>query len=398
MIRRASEGEITWFPGLVLSDIPQPLPKGIGIRARRNELGLDIQGLAGAIPLLNGDTLQIIPKIGRVNFLYLLFRAEGTLRDLEREYDAFVEYSVDNEQNVESIVARALILSLAEILGRSPKQGRVRCHREGLFAVGQVDAVATSLNIASRKREPVAFQVRERTLDIPENRVITEALVRAWHALATRDQVDTRMIRDKWLGRFPRSTCLGKDLEHVQRGFASARYGGPRDYYRKALMLSQIVLGSSGLGFDEAAIIQGDAILLNTSDVYEKYLRNVFSSAYSEAGYIVSKGGIGVRSLYLDGSYELQPDIVISKDGRTLIIADAKYKQPTAGDHYQMYVYLTASGIRNGLLLAPAFDAEEVIVKEYCTADKVIIREVFLPMSNLAATEDFIRTAIERFA
>jgi len=398
MIRLATEGDITWLSGLVSSDIPYPLPKGISVHIRRDEVGLEIQGLVGAIPLLNGDTLQIIPKIGRVNFLRLLFKAEGLQRDLEREYDDFVEYSVEDDQNVDSVVARQLMVSAAEIITRSPKHGRVMRRREGAFAVGQMDAVATALNIACHKRAPVVYFLKEKTLDIPENRVITEAVVRAWPMVDETYRGDLRWLHDQWLGRFPRSANLSADLDHVEQGFASAKYGGPRDYYRKTLMLSQIVLGSNGLGFSEAATIEGDAVLLNTAAIFEKYLRNVISSAYSETGYVVTKGGIGVSSLYTDGSFELQPDIVVSKDSRTLLIADAKYKVPTAGDHYQMHTYLAAHGVKRGLLLAPLFNGDEVAIREYSTADKTVIREAYLPMSNLPIIEEFLGSVIERFA
>jgi 5-methylcytosine-specific restriction endonuclease McrBC regulatory subunit McrC len=395
MIRQAKEGEVTWLPGLRASDIPHPLPNGISIHLRRGELGLEAQGLVGAIPLLNGDTLQIVPKIGRVNFFRLLFKAEGFQRDLEREYDDFVSYSVDEDENIDSVVARQLMFSAADIIKRSPQQGRVKRRCEGMFAAGQMDAVSTAMNIACRKQEPVTYFIKERTLDIPENRVLTEAIVRAWLTLEETDRGELRSVHERWLSRFPRSTNLDADIQQVEQGFASASYGGPRDYYRRALMLAQIVLGSNGLGLSEVAAVEGDAILLNTADIFEKYLRNVISDAYSEAGYVVTKGGVGVTSLYTDGSFELQPDITVSRDGRTLLIADAKYKRPTAGDHYQMHTYLAVHVVKRGLLLAPLYDGNEVVVREYSTTDKTVVREVYLPMGDLKVTEAFLGTVIE---
>src|ERR1039457_760727 len=131
MIRRAKEGEITWLPGLAGGDIPQ-LPQGINLHLKKGEMGIGVEGLIGAIPLLNGDTLQIVPKIGQVNFFRLLFKAEGFQRDLEREYADFVSYSLDEDQNIDHIVARQLMLSAAEIMKRSPQQGRVKRRREGM--------------------------------------------------------------------------------------------------------------------------------------------------------------------------------------------------------------------------------------------------------------------------
>jgi 5-methylcytosine-specific restriction enzyme subunit McrC len=397
MIRQATEGDITWLPGLVISDIPNPLPGGISIHTRRDEIGLEFQNIVGAIPLLNGDTLQIISKFGRVNFLRLLFKAEGFQGDLVREYDEFVGYSVEDDQNVDSVVARQLMISAATIMNRSPKHGRVHHQRDGLFAVGQLDAAATARNIACHKQEPVAYTVKEKTLDIPENRVITEALLRAWPFVEESDNGQLTWIFNKWLGRFSRSENLGKDLDHVERSFAMARYGGPRDYYRKALVLSQIVLGINGLGFNEALTIEGDAVLLNTADIFERYLRNVIGNAYGEAGYIVTKGGTIVSSLYTDGSFEVKPDIVVSRDGHTLLIADAKYKQPTASDHYQMNAYLAVNGVKRGLLLSPLSDGDHVLIREYSTPAKIVVREAYLPMSNLNATEEFLASLIERF-
>jgi 5-methylcytosine-specific restriction endonuclease McrBC regulatory subunit McrC len=395
MIRQAKEGELAWLPGLHLSDIPSPLPNGIAVHLRGAEIGLEAQGLVGAIPLLNGYTLQIGPKIGRVNFFRLLFKAEGFQPELEREYDAFVSYSVEEIENIDSIVARQLLFSAAEIMKRSPQQGRVRRRRRGMFAAGQIDVVSTALNLACRTEDPVTYFIRERTLDIPENRVLTEAITRAWRTLDETDRVQLRSVQERWRNRFPASADLDADLEHVERGFASGRYGGPRDYYRRALMLAQIVLGSNGLGLSSGETVEGDAILLNTADIFEKYLRSVISDAYSDSGYVVSKGGVGVTSLYTDGSFELQPDITISKDGRTLLIADAKYKQPTAGDHYQMHTYLAVNHIKRGLLLAPLYEGDEVVLREYSTTDKTVVREVYLPMNNLPLTEDFLRTVLQ---
>lgn len=397
MIRRAKEGEITWLPGIDTADIP-PLPNGISLHIKRGELGIEAQGLVGAVPLLNGDTLQIVPKIGRVNFFRLLFKAEGFQQDLEREYTDFVSYSVDEDKNIDTIVARHLMFSAAEIMKRSPQQGRVKRCREGLFAAGQVDAVSTLLNLTCRKQEPVVYFIRERTLNIPENRVLTAAIIRAWPLLEETDRFELHWIRERWLRRFPQPTDLEADLEKIEQGFATGQYGGARDYYRRALMLAQVVLGSNGLGLSDGTAIEGDAILLNTANVFEKYLRNIISEAYSGSGYTVSKGGVGVTSLYTDGSFELQPDISISRDGRTVLIADAKYKQPTSNDHYQMHTYLVANSLKQGLLLAPLYDGNDVVVREYSTSKKMLVREIYLPMSDLNRTENFLGTMIERYS
>jgi hypothetical protein len=398
MILQATEDQITWLPRLQPAHLPYPLPNRIKVHVREEELGIEPQGIVGAIPLRNGDTLQITPKIGKVNFLRLLFKAEGLQPELCREYDDFVAYSLDEDQNIDSIVARQIFLSADEIMKRSPQFGSIRRRRLGLFVTGQIDATATALNLAQRKHEPVVCLVRERTLDIAENRVITEAIVRAWIMLNEVDRARFSPVYAKWMTRFPRSEDVQKDLWKVECGFAEHRYGGARGYYQKTLMLAQIILGSNGLGFSEATMVEGDAILLNTATIFEKYIRNIISEKYADAGYIVTKGGIGVPSLYVDGSFELIPDIIISRDKKILLIADAKYKLPSANDHYQMIAYLQAKGVRSGLLLAPLYDGQQVKIREYATANRFFVREAYLPINNLLEAEAFLGTLIDRFS
>ena len=155
-------------------------------------------------------------------------------------------------------------------------------------------------------------------------------------------------------------------------------------------MLAEVVLGNFGLGVGEGATIEGDSVLLNTADVYERYLRNVIARAHAELGYIVSKGSAWTISLYTDGSRQMNPDIVVSRDDAVKFIADAKYKEPDSSDHYQMYAYLHVMGVEVGLLLAPSFAGDEVVHRRFSSADGKVIWEVYLPMSNLPATEAFL--------
>jgi hypothetical protein len=54
--------------------------------------------------------------------------------------------------------------------------------------------------------------------------------------------------------------------------------------------------------------------------------------------------------------------------------------------------------VSHGLLLSPHFGGDAVVVREYATSGKVVVREAYLPMEDLEATEKFLGTVIERFA
>ena len=397
MIHQAIEGQVTWLSGVSQVDIPHPWPSSITIRLRSRGIGIEPRNVVGAVPLLNGDTIQILPKIGRVNFFHLFIIAGGLQRELRREFQEFVSYLLDDESNIDSLVARQLHLAIMDILRLSPQIGRVNRRHKGSFALGRLDAKATAFNIAIRRQEPIVFCHRERTYDIPENRVLTEAILRAFPLLPEQDRDYLAPIYNRWLSRFPRSGNLMVDLEWIGCRFGLMQYGGARDYYRKALMLAQVVLGNSGIGLEGASVIEGDSVLLNTANVYERYLLNVIARAHSEAGYVVSKGNAWTISLYTDGSREIIPDIVVSHSGSVRLIADAKYKEPDSSDHYQMYTYLHVMGVKAGLLLAPLFNGDEVVSRKFTSTDGKTVWEIYLPMSNLPATEDFLACLVREF-
>ena len=397
MIHQAVEGQVTWLPGVSSANLPHPWPSSISIRVRSNDVGVEPQGVVGTVPLLNGDVIQILPKIGRVSFFRLFTTAGGLQQELEREFEEFVSYSLEDESNIDSLVARRLYIAALDILRLSPQIGRVHRRREGSFAMGRMDVKATALNVATHRREPAAFWIRERTYDIPENRILTEALIRALPLLSGPDRDVLAHVHGRWLSRFPRSRNLLADLEQVSRGFALMRYGGTRDYYRKALMLAEIVLSSSGLGFWEGATVEGDSVLLNTADIFERYVRNVIARSHAESGYVVSKGHAWTFSLYTDGSRRTIPDIVVSRGDSVVLIADAKYKEPNASDHYQMYAYLHVMGVKVGLLVAPSLGGDEIVRRRFSSADGKVIWEVYLPMSTLPATEAFLEQVAHNF-
>ncbi len=317
---------------------------------------------------------------------------------MQREFDEFVAYSTDEHSDIDLLVAKQMLKAADEIMRRSPLVGRIHNHRSGRFAMGRLDARETAFNIAAHREEPVVFWVQDRTVDIAENRLLTEAVIRSFHLLPLAERQAWTKTYSRWTTRFPRSRDVAHDLQEVSGAFASKRYGGARDYYRKALMLAEVLLGSSGLGVAGTDNIEGEAVLINTANTYEKYIRNTIARSHADLGFVVCKGDAWPTSLYTDGSRQTIPDIVVYRDRSVKLIADAKYKEPSASDHYQMYVYLQVFGIGTGLLLAPTFNEDTVMRRKFSTADGKSIWEVYLPMMNLEATEELLGGLITHFS
>ena len=69
-------------------------------------------------------------------------------------------------------------------------------------------------------------------------------------------------------------------------------------------------------------------------------------------------------------------------------------REPSAADHYQMCAYLRASRVDVGILLAPAFNSDQVGSKRFVTTDGKVVWEISLPLSNLPVTEGFLENLV----
>ncbi|MDA8648021.1 McrC family protein, partial [Rhodobacteraceae bacterium] len=265
-------------------------------------------------------------------------------------------------------------------------------------ATGAIDPVSTVKRLKTGSDMPVVSKRKARSTNISENRLISVALQRALPVLSDGEQATLSPIVSKWLGKFPTSKVVWRDLEDVERGLARNRYGGPRGYYQNALVGALIILGASGLSLSGSETTTADAVLLNTADVFEKYLRNTLSNHYSKRGLLVTKAGLEKTSLYINGSFSLEPDIVIYKEERLVLLCDAKYKIPTAADHYQMHTYLRRFRVKSGLLLCPNFESNHVEENVLQSPDGACVREIYLPMGDLEMAEDCLVNLVERYS
>lgn len=398
MILIAVENQINWFPELKSGDLPNSLPSTIKLHLKGNILGIEPEGVVGAIPLSNGDTLHIEPKIGKTNFLKLLFKAQGNQADLQKSYDQLVNLSTDkNSQGFESLISRQLLISITEILHRGLNTTRVKRNVSEEHVTGQLNPLLTALSVAMKARKPIKAVIKQKSHDTHENHVLTVALRKAWKYLADTDKERFLPSYNKWMRNFGEIRFSLQDVQYVEGIFAAEGYGGARGYYRQALTAALVILGNDGLGFNGKADVLGDSVLMNTASVFEKYVRNVVAEKLYDKGYVVSKGG-NYSTLYVDGSVQISPDLVISKSGSIKLIADAKYKSPSANDHYQMVAYLQTKGVKSGVLIAPLLNGTEPVIKEYLTPTGLKVRELYLPMANLPLVEDLLGQVVDLYS
>lgn len=389
-VRRIEEEQLGWLPGLSPDDLPHPLPAGLTLYNRQGQVGLRARGVVGTMPLGNGETLQIVPKVGQANFLRMLYRALGAHQVLDRQFEDFARYSESDEATVSNLAARQLALRARDIMKLGATITRSPVIRRGRAVEGQLIPDQTALAVARRDHLPVVNRVRERHRSTPENRMVRDALHAASRILPKSEAESVGRIARTWEQRVTRERMRPRDISVVQERLARKQFGGPRDYYQPAVVAAMIVLGIVGVATERDVTVEGDAHLLDSALVFESYLREVIKESLGPQGYYVGKSGRTPRSLYLSGRFGLEPDIVIERDQHTILIADAKYKRPDSGDHYQLLSYLRAHDLKAGMLLSPAYEGEALALETERTPDGYRCITIGLPLDDPIASEGFL--------
>jgi len=358
-------------------------------------------GVVGSIALGDGSTLQILPKIGQVPFLQMMLRGLEAPRDIALDLGESLDpvvYGMDAGSGFGWLVARRLFVGIEELMRFGLATGRSTKVLRSSTSRGRILPLQTSRALDRHESDPVFSTSRIRTLDHEEHRVLRAALRRALPLVDVGDFGRYAALYQKW----QRRTCAGSlrpgDLDIVQERAARQWYGGSRPQYRQTLVLALVVLGMLGTSLDGSSMIEGDTLLLNSSDVFERFVRNAVAQGLGSREYVVTKGGTRSRSLYTDGSQSVKPDVVVERSGRVVMILDAKYKHPSSSDHYQMVTYLSVLGVDRGVLVTPWGDGRDAVIKRFETPNNLRVYEIGLPLEDLAECERLLASALDDLA
>lgn len=353
----ATEGQICWLPGVDLKDIPEGLPASVSFSTRSGMVGVKFDGVVGSIGLQSGDVIQVNPKIGDINFLKLVAFTSGG-DSLIDKISQSTRYSFEEGQQLASLVAEEFLECAQRTIRSGLQHARQWQNHAGREVRGRIDLVMTEQRIVVAHEKPVVSMVKKRTFNTPENRLVAVALVVAEALVPENRRKDVLQLRRRWPCITPSIEKIIEDLDAVERGMLQNIYRGVRDYYKELMGLSLVVLNIGGLGHSSNQFLRGRTFLVNTASVFETFVLRAVQSALSGREVVVTKGGTEFRSLYLDGTFQMEPDVVIEKFGKCVGIIDAKYKFPTSGDHYQMMSYIDNFGVNAGALFRPTYSGE----------------------------------------
>lgn len=384
------ESSTTWLQDFPSAIVPAELASQVRVVTRGRQSGLEVGGIIGAAALLNGDTLQIVPKVGETNFFRMLLTAEG-LFDKVREADQqFVSWGASDDAGAATaILARRLLLEVAQIEAAGPRFARVRKVQRMESPSGRIVLGPTIKRLRVRSLQPFECITQVRTFDVAENRVIAAAARLAVQHLKVREDWQLKLAA-RWQRNFYRPGSLQSDLAITAERLARGFYGGPRGAYASGVTLARLILGQAGMSLGREVCVLGDSLFVNSATLFENYVRAALAAALKPLGYSVSKGGAPAQFMYDDGSFELIPDIRVSQGLSTLALGDAKYKTPDSSDHYQMAAYMRAYNVSRAFLLCPEYAPTPVAITRHRASDGRTVAVVRLPLSDLDATEQLL--------
>lgn len=336
----------------------------------------------GVVELPSGMVLRCQPKAPVRNVFFMLATAYRFGSPFSDQALAF--------ERVDELFD-FLVEHLANLIDARLARGLYRAYidrEENLPAVRGRIMVAEDLRQNAILRHRTMCQFTEFTWDIPENRVIRQTVF-AVSRLVRRPDLQRRLAAlDRALGEIdPAPLPLS--------AFDTFHYHRLNEDYRPIHRLCRLLLDGASVS-EDAGRIGFRAFLLDMNRLYEQFLTVALDEELRGDSRMIAQ-----RPAYLDtdGSVRIEPDMTILRDGRAVVIADAKYKLRTGPEHahadlYQMLAYCTAEQVRQGVLIYPRWEgAGESVVQ--VRNSPVEIAHVAIDLGGSIAA---VRTEVGRLA
>lgn len=291
---------------------------------------------------------------------------------LQAEVDD-ASFAFEADQALPAALASALIRTVGQATGRGLLKGYVSVEETGTVIRGRWD-IARQLKARPGIPVPVELTFDDYTDDVPENRILKAAL----RALVRLEQLPRRVV-DKLgplLGLFSEVSELRPTGPIILPAESQLNA-----HYQPALRLARWVLEATSWAHAEGAG-SGSVFLLNVAKVYENFVGRVLQATLHPKGFDVD---LQVSSWRLDteGRIRVRPDIVISRNGRVVTVADTKYKvwgesegSPPNADVYQALAYAVTAEAREVHLLYVSGDVEPRQYDIAATATTVVAHAV----------------------
>ncbi|AKV87176.1 hypothetical protein AKG07_13720 [Microbacterium sp. CGR1] len=311
--------------------------------------------------------LMVRPKTPLRSLIFMASHA-GVQADVSH-----TSFEFEAEDDLPAALASALLSALENATSRGLLKGYVPVEETGTVIRGRWD-IARQLKARPGIPVPVELTYDDYTEDVPENRIVKAAV----RALTRLEQLPRGIVRElgPLLSLFSEVSDLRADGPIVLP--PETRLNG---HYQPALRLSKWIIEASSWAHAEGSR-GGSTFLLNVAKVYEDFVGSVLRSALKPEGFDVDLQVSDWR-LDADGQVRMRPDIVISRNGDVVTVADTKYKvwgesdgSPPNADVYQALAYAVTADVPEVHLLYVSGDVEPRRYRISATGTTVVAHSV----------------------
>lgn len=305
---------------------------------RRGVFRLTPRGCAGVV-VAPTRRLVIHPKIPLQN-LFLLLDPDDPVST------ASDEVAPTPDLEILDFLAGRLARLLAERGAAGLRRGYRERAEEGPFLHGRID-VPAQLREGHVRKDRLHSVRDDFTADVPCNQA----------PKATAE----RLLASSLLGVRVREALLQalRGFEEVGTApltpdvFAAAEADRLAESYQPLLDLCRLLADALGPS-DDAGTTPFPAFLLDMERVFERYVTRGVMEAFAGAdGWTAA----AQQAHIVAPGVEMRPDLTVYREGRPMLVVDAKWKRPAGApsptDLYQMLAYCTALGVGRAVLVYP---------------------------------------------
>lgn len=305
---------------------------------------------------IGGHVLQVVEKFsGALEALIHL----GALKSPRVER---VSAPVNELANSTAILVAVFLEAVKKYLSGAKQSRYVVVPDVGALIGGRLNIIRTAALRARGIFYQAAFDRTVLSANIPLNQCIYAALREIERLARVADIPSCQVATARGL-RIGLSECLPSilnvrrdELAEVAAREAEGKFAKPAA--KDAASLAGAILDAAGFGGAEASKRTVErAWFVNLETFFEEAVRRIIGDALR--GFALVSGPRDRPSLFRpdNGKYRANPDVIISRDGNVIAIADAKYKDftswPSTSDVHEILAHASAYGAKKAILFYP---------------------------------------------
>lgn len=342
--------------------------------------------------VLSNCTLIIQPKIESMAFPFMLNYAYG----LEpRTYQEDYDYAEQKEWQHYHLLIKYFLSKVEKLCKRGISKGYYEMEENIGFIKGRIlvsQTLAKNCFLSNR----IYCRYSEFGPDNLENRIIKYAL----YLLSRTYPVDNSNVHHHIRHLFHYFEAVELTV-FSPNTIPTIYYNRLIKHYEPIIEICKLIINASTIKLDKQGRIRFASFLLDTNQLFERFLVGVLQSRLSKKEIQVHGGdNKDVVLVTKETKKEIILDVSLTKNGQRLLVIDAKYKkgETVNPDLYQLWTYCIALSLPFAILVYPKHElTDEIAHPKFSLVNQdvyVLVKTIDLKQSN----SDLFEKELDRFS